>query len=155
MHVQPFAYCPYYCEENIYKLCETFAADDGYNKELSVVFISNDEGKVRSCSKFLGPIRSTEMPLNCSCQLPGHSNAPQMILYAKGGYLRWLQVPIQRQTVVENVGGTVVWDYHVIAVERDGDTSVIYDLTRRVQSARYAAARKILREGVIIPWRLA
>ena len=49
----------------------------------------------------------------------------------------------------------MVWDYHVIAVERDGDTSVIYDLTRRVQSARYAAARKILREGVIIPWRLA
>ncbi|CAK0757771.1 hypothetical protein CVIRNUC_002568 [Coccomyxa viridis] len=86
MHVQPFAYCPYYCEENIYKLCQTFAADDGYNKELSVVFISNDEGKV----------------------------------------------PIQRQTVAENVGGTVVWDYHVIAVERDGDTSVIYDLTSQL-----------------------
>ena len=77
MHVQPFAYCPYYCEENIYRLCETFAADDGYNKELSVVFISNDEGKVWSCSKF--HIRSTKMPLNCSCQLPGHVKEPCMM----------------------------------------------------------------------------
>ena len=83
MHVQPFAYCPYYCEENIYKLCETFAADDGYNKELSVVFISNDERKVRSCSKFLGPIRSTKMPLNRSGQLPGHVNESHMMPICK------------------------------------------------------------------------
>ena len=87
MHVQPFAYCPYYCEENIYKLCETFAADDGYNKELSVVFISNDEGKVWSCSKFLGPIRSTKMPLNCSCQLPGHVKEPCMMLICESWIL--------------------------------------------------------------------
>ena len=34
----------------------------------------------------------------------------------------------------------MVWDYHVIAVERDGDTSVIYDLTRRVEQADNAAS---------------
>ncbi len=34
------------------------------------------------------------------------------------------------QDLPENTGGTVVWDYHVIAVERDATSSVIYDLTR-------------------------
>ena len=34
------------------------------------------------------------------------------------------------QDLPENTGGTVVWDYHVIAVERDAHSSVIYDLTR-------------------------
>ena len=86
MHVQPFAYCPYYCEENIYKLCEAFAADDGYNKELSVVFISNDEGKVQSCSKALGPIMSVKVPIIRSCQPPEQTNVAHMILFCE----RWL-----------------------------------------------------------------
>ena len=34
------------------------------------------------------------------------------------------------QDLPENTTGTVVWDYHVIAVERDAHSSVIYDLTR-------------------------
>lgn len=49
MHLQPFLYHPYYCEENIYKLCETITGINGYNKELFAVFISNEEKKVRSC----------------------------------------------------------------------------------------------------------
>ena len=44
--------------------------------------------------------------------------------------VRWRQVPILRQTVEENTGGAVVWDYHVIAVERVRGTSRVYDLTR-------------------------
>lgn len=48
MHLQPFSYTPYYCEENIYKLCQTLTESDGYNKELFAIFISNDEKKVRS-----------------------------------------------------------------------------------------------------------
>ena len=48
MHVQQFSYIPYYCEENIYKLCEALTGVDGYNKELFAIFISNDERKVRS-----------------------------------------------------------------------------------------------------------
>ena len=48
MHLQPFSYIPYYCEENIYKLCQALTDTDGYNKELFAVFISNDEKKVRS-----------------------------------------------------------------------------------------------------------
>lgn len=48
MHLQPFSYIPYYCEESIYKLCQALTDTDGYNKELFAVFISNDEKKVRS-----------------------------------------------------------------------------------------------------------
>ncbi len=44
--------------------------------------------------------------------------------------VRWRQVPILRQTVEENTGGAVVWDYHVIAVERVRGSSRVYDLTR-------------------------
>ena len=37
------------------------------------------------------------------------------------------------QDLPENTTGTVVWDYHVVAVERDATSSVIYDLTRYYQ----------------------
>ena len=50
MHLPQFLYTPYYCEENIYKLCETLTGVPGYNKELYVVFISNEESKARSSS---------------------------------------------------------------------------------------------------------
>ena len=49
MHLQQFLYTPYYCEENIFKLCETLTGVPGYNNELFAVFISNEEKKVRSC----------------------------------------------------------------------------------------------------------
>ena len=49
MHLQQYLYTPYYCEENIYRLCETLTGIQGYCKELYVVFISNDEKKVQSC----------------------------------------------------------------------------------------------------------
>jgi hypothetical protein len=53
-----------------------------------------------------------------------------MITYTACKIVSPLQVPIMSQDLPENTGGTVVWDYHVIAVERDGQSSVVYDLTR-------------------------
>ncbi len=43
MAQQPFAYTPYYCEENIYKLCQQLTAQEAYDGELFAVFISNRE----------------------------------------------------------------------------------------------------------------
>ncbi|CAL8466604.1 g6140 [Coccomyxa elongata] len=86
MAQQPFAYTPYYCEENIYKLCQQLTAQEDYDGDLFAVFISNREKLV----------------------------------------------PILRQTVEENTGGAVVWDYHVIAVERVRGSSRVYDLTSQL-----------------------
>ena len=47
MHLQPFAFTPYFCEENIFKLCLALNSEEGYSKELYAVFVSNDERKVR------------------------------------------------------------------------------------------------------------
>lgn len=41
---QGSSYTPYYCEENVYKLCEALLEE--HNKDLYVVFISNKERRV-------------------------------------------------------------------------------------------------------------
>jgi len=60
------------------------------------------------------------------------------------------QVPIMSQNVPENTGGTVVWDYHVIAVERDGHTSVVYDLTRYYHPSSHSFQTPLSSECLII-----
>jgi hypothetical protein len=38
-----YTYTPYFCEENIYKLCQQLTGQQDYDGELFAVFISNEE----------------------------------------------------------------------------------------------------------------
>lgn len=44
-------YTPYFCEENIYKLCQQLTGQQDYDGELFAVFISNREKLVSSVSR--------------------------------------------------------------------------------------------------------
>ena len=78
-----FDYQPYYCEENVWRLCRRAPQGDA---SLYAVFISNALGAV----------------------------------------------PLWSQRAAQSAGKPVFWDYHVVAVSRDGGEARTWDLDSRL-----------------------
>ncbi|KAG6430082.1 hypothetical protein SASPL_108143 [Salvia splendens] len=103
-----FQHTPYYCEENIYLLCKKLS-EDGTAKpdgsDLFVVFISNEKNQAKGHTLF-----------EIFALLNGR------VLY---------QIPLWHQRASHRADGVILWDYHVICVQRRKETSLpdlVWDL---------------------------
>ncbi|XP_057249137.1 protein N-terminal glutamine amidohydrolase isoform X1 [Beta vulgaris subsp. vulgaris] len=85
--IPQFDHTPYYCEENVYRLCKKLCSSgmaDTEGSDLFVVFISNDKK----------------------------------------------QIPLWHQKASHRADGVILWDYHVICVQRKEDekSAQVWDL---------------------------
>ncbi|KAI9120546.1 hypothetical protein K1719_007579 [Acacia pycnantha] len=87
LDISRFHHTPYYCEENVYSLCNKLCADriaDADGSDLFVVFISNEKK----------------------------------------------QIALWHQKASKRADGIVLWDYHVICIQRrrGGESPLVWDL---------------------------
>ncbi|KAH9679130.1 protein N-terminal glutamine amidohydrolase [Citrus sinensis] len=100
-----FQHTPYYCEENVYLLCKKLCANgtaEADGSDLFVVFISNEKKQaLHGSGNFLGSKRTGK------------------------------KIPLWHQKASQRADGVVLWDYHVICVQRKkgGDSPcLVWDL---------------------------
>ena len=94
-------YTPYFCEENSYKLCEQLVQRPF---DVYVAFISNRNRQVGS--RPADPCFYAACDSLCTC----------------------LQIPLWRQRASRQPSGLVVWDYHVLVLQRTGTDCLVWDL---------------------------
>ncbi|MBA0786936.1 hypothetical protein Gotri_025535 [Gossypium trilobum] len=154
-----FNHTPFYCEENVYFLCKKLCSSeiaDAQGSDLFVVFISNANKQARiffhfffGFSLFLAfssfgthnPIRilgfsfSFTKNLNFAV-LQVKSSKSFAFLKNDGESIFYtlvtseLPIPLWHQKASHRADGVILWDYHVICVQRkkDGGTHLVWDL---------------------------
>ncbi|PPD76956.1 hypothetical protein GOBAR_DD26113 [Gossypium barbadense] len=113
-----FNHTPFYCEENVYFLCKKLCSSeiaDAQGSDLFVVFISNDN-------------KQALLQVKSSKSFAFLKNDGESIFYTL--VTSELPIPLWHQKASHRADGVILWDYHVICVQRkkDGGTHLVWDL---------------------------